>query len=510
MKVKKSLLNILSGICGQIITIALGIIIPRLVLVNLGSEINGLLNSINQVLVYIALLEAGVGTATIQALYGPIAKKEELSINQILSATSQYYKRTSVIYLLVVMAVSLVFPLIIITTVSKAIIIVVIILSGLPGVINFYYQGKFKLLLQAEGKSYIITNLVTIIQIATSVSKILLLLSGFGVVALQIMYLLFSMAQMIFISIYIKRHYKWLDLSVKPDYDSISQKKSVLIHQISTLIFSNTDTLIISVFLGLKLVSVYSMYKLLFSMIGTMIQNINSGVIFLLGQTYYSDKSEFIKMHDAFELYNMTLTFSMFCIANIFLLPFLNLYTTGVTDINYIDKTILQLFIVTFLLSNGRTSSAQVIVYAGHFKLTQWRSVLESSINILVSVVLVQFIGIYGVLVGTIVALLYRTNDMILYASHNIMHRKAWIVYRRWFVNCAVYAGFTIINGYLNLELNSYTQIFVWACVAVIMIVPIFFIITSLFDKPTYFYVLNIIKTQLKKVFRSKIITKSN
>lgn len=66
---QKSAYNILTSVLGQVITIVLGVVIPRLVLVNLGSENNGLLSSITQVLGYASLLEAGVGLASLQALY---------------------------------------------------------------------------------------------------------------------------------------------------------------------------------------------------------------------------------------------------------------------------------------------------------------------------------------------------------------------------------------------------------------------------------------------------------
>lgn len=48
--------------------------------------------------------------------------------------------------------------------------------------------------------------------------------------------------------IYIHKNYGWIDLSVEPNEAAISQKNSVLIHQISTLVFSNTDVLVLSVF----------------------------------------------------------------------------------------------------------------------------------------------------------------------------------------------------------------------------------------------------------------------
>ena len=74
MDKSRGLKNIVFGIAAQVITIILGIMIPRLVLVNLGSESNGLLSSVGNALIYMSLLEAGVGTATIQALYAPLGK----------------------------------------------------------------------------------------------------------------------------------------------------------------------------------------------------------------------------------------------------------------------------------------------------------------------------------------------------------------------------------------------------------------------------------------------------
>lgn len=51
------------GVISQVVTLLLGIIIPKLMIVSYGSEVNGLLSSIRQVFVYVALLEAGIGTA---------------------------------------------------------------------------------------------------------------------------------------------------------------------------------------------------------------------------------------------------------------------------------------------------------------------------------------------------------------------------------------------------------------------------------------------------------------
>ena len=484
---KKGLGNILTNFISEAVTVLLGIIIPRLVLVNLGSEANGLLTSITNILRYVALLEAGVGTAALQSLYGPAAKDDRDSIRSILAATDRFYRRTGFVYAAVVLLLTFVFPFTIRSELPKTEIMGVLFLSGIPGVITYFFQGKFTIFLKAEGKNYVLTLLTTLTLILTSIGKIILLVLGFNLVALQLITLLFNIAQVIFIMSYMKRHYPWLELDVKPDYDAISKSKNALVHQVATLIFFNMDVLILTYFCGLKTASVYSMYATMFGIVSLMITNFN-GVDFILGQSFNTDRERYLKLQDTFEIYNMALTFSLFCVAGIFILPFMKLYTAGVTDINYIDKYLPYLMISTYLMSNGRAASSQAIDFAQHFKQTQGRAILESCINLVFSLVGVYYLGIYGVLIGTAAALLYRTNDMILYASRRILHRSPWITYRRWLLNLALFILFSVGAKALfaHIALDSYVSIVLWAAASCIVIVPLFFLIVSLFDRETF------------------------
>ncbi len=499
MNAKRSFYNAFWGLFSQIISIAVGIIIPRLVLVNLGSEANGLLSSVNQVLIYLNLLEAGIGTATLQALYAPVATQDRSKINRILSATNKYYKKVGSWYLAAVCVLSVVYAVSVKSSLSTITVMAVIFFSGLSQVINFFFQGKYRILMQAEGRNYVLINLGTFVTVCTSVLKVVLLLLGFNIAALQIMYFIFSVIQMIYICAYIKKNYQWIDLSVPPDEKALSQRNSVLIHQISGLIFSNTDVLLLTWFCNLKVVSVYSMYVMLFGMISTAISTLNGSVSFAMGQAYGTDREKFQKMYDAFETYNMALTFSLYCIANAFLLPFLKLYTAGVSDINYIDSLLPYLFIATYLLSNGRSAAQRVIEYSGHFKLTQNRSIIESAINLMVSLIAVNQFGIYGVLIGTIVALLYRTNDMILYAAHRVLKRSACRTYLKWGVNFITFIGITIILKRLlvHVDLGSYGTVIGCAVISSIIFIPVFFIVDSLIDKKSFVFCSDFVKSKL-------------
>ncbi|WP_298844575.1 lipopolysaccharide biosynthesis protein [Clostridium sp.] len=493
MKVRHGFYNILFGFINQLVTIAFGVLIPRLFIVRFGSEVNGFMASLLQIIVYMSVLEAGVGATTIQSLYKPIAADDKDSINSILSATSKYYKKTGKIYLLTVVALSIVYPLCIKSNIGNITVFLVILLTGMVGVINYFFQAKFKLLLTADGKGYIISNIGIIVTILTNIIKITLLILGYNLILIQLSYFIINLLQMFMIGIYIKRKYKWIDLSIKPNYSALSQKNSVLVHQISYMIFNNTDVFILTIFCGLKVVSVYVMYNLIFQMINSLISNINSGIVFILGSTYYEDRIKFFNLYDCYELYYMAIVFALYSITYILILPFMKLYTAGMTDINYIDPLLPILFVTLNLMSFARASGVNAINIAGHFKKTQYRAIIEATINIVISLICVNKFGIYGVLIGTITALLYRTNDIIIYTNKYILKRSSLVTYKRWAVDTILFLSIVITGNKFNIYPTSYIKFAITTVILLIIIVPTFLIVVSVFDIKSYKHTLTYI-----------------
>ena len=156
---------------------------------------------------------------------------------------------------------------------------------------------------------------------------------------------------------------------------------------------------------------------------------------------------------------------------------------------------------MTYLLSNGRSAAQRVIEYAGHFKLTQNKSIIESLLNLIVSLICVNKFGIYGVLCGTIVALLYRTNDMIIYASIKLLKRSPMKTYLKWGSNAVLFILFTVAFNviYSDILLNNYIKIVLHAALASIIIIPTFFIMDSIIDKASFKYCIDFLKNHLKK-----------
>lgn len=483
MNKKRSIYNMTMGLFSQMLILATSILLPRLIMVSMGSEANGLINSVNQALVYLSLLEAGVGTVTIQALYKPVAEDDKGSICRILAAAKKYYLRTGTVFAVLVLVFSVIYPLLVKTELPAPTVMLVILFSGGGSVLTYFINGKYWLLLQAEGKHYIRSAVSTTIHILLSAAKIGLLLAGFDVVAIQAAYFGAMLIQSTFEYIYIKRNYQWLDLKVSPDERAIEQKNSVLLHQICGLVFNNTDTLLLTFSWGLRFVSVYAVYNLVFSQLTNIVLTITTSVMFALGQSYQANREKFQEEYNLFELAYFLFTFVLASIVGVLILPFIRIYTSGVTDVDYLNPWYAVLFNVVFILSNLRGPAQTSITVAGHFKKTTNRALIEMGINLVVSLALLPKFGILGVLIGTSAALLYRTTDMIVYSAKYIHGKKLSGTCLRLVRNLIPCVTFILIGLYAPPPVDSFLSFILYGILFSLLSVAVFLAINLPFER---------------------------
>ena len=431
--------NLLSGVAYQVVLLVMGFLLPRLYLENFGSEVNGVLSTIKQIFVYMTLLEAGIGLATTQALYKPVAENDHGKSSSILSATNIFYAKTGVIYSVIVIALAVVYSFFIPTSIPPFVLFTLIILNALPALFSYFIQAKYRVLLEVDGRKYIITNSEMVLQLLSNVGKIIVLLFTESLVLIQLVYCLLALIQLGYIYIHAKRRYTWLDLRAKPDFEAISQRKSVLVHQISGMIFNNTDILLLSVLCDFKIVSVYTIYNIFFSQVQMFITTITSGISFALGQMFHTNREKFMKVYNVYETFYIMATFAIYTLMAVFLLPLIQIYTQGIDDANYTNVYLVFLFVLMNLLSNGKLPSNHVLEYSGKFKETRSHAIIEMIINIVVSVAAILIWGICGAIVGTICALLFRGAMMIYCANKKVLGHGVFRTYKLWLVNGAVF-----------------------------------------------------------------------
>ena len=502
---KRGFYNIFFGVFSQILIMVFALVTPRLVIENYGSEVNGLLHSVAQIFAYFSLFEAGVGSATLQALYAPVANHDIDKVSGILSATGRFYSRTGIVYALGVTAVSFLYPVAVRTSLSYFFVVGIIFLGGIGGCINFIYQGKYTILMQAEGYSYVITSINMICNIAQNVVKIILLLRGNNILTIQFLSLLISLLRAIIYHRFIKKHYRDVDLKATPDFASISQKNAVFVHQISYLIFSSTDVLLLTFLTqDLKIVSVYTLYNAIVSAVYNLIQHFSNGFDFRLGQIYSVDKERYFKLFHVADIYHLVLIFSAMSALCCIILPFMSLYTKGITDVNYINKWYPLLFVMVPILDHGRKAANSTIAFAGHFDQTKKYAIGEAALNLLISIIGVSFFGVPGALIGTIVSLVYRTANMIWYVYKFLIPGNPWMTIKRWLFCFAVFGTVIIANSFIIPPADSFIHIVVLAIVLGVICLLVFSVGMYLINPKERREILLLLQVAIKSIVKKR------
>ena len=352
-------------------------------------------------------------------------------------------------------------------------------------VINYFFQGKLKILLNATGDGYVISNLATITSCLASGAKVVLLLFGANVLFVQAIYCVVSLVQMLFIYIYVRAKYPWINFNVVPDRSALTQKNSTLIHQICSLVTNSTDVLLLSVFCSLEVASIYAVYNMIYSIIYNLSYSVNGGLQFIFGNSYCKGTKYYTGVISVYETYYLGLCSALMGITYATILPFLALYTAG-ADINYIDLWIPVLFTAVELLRAMRNSAVNTISVAGHFRQTRNHAIIESAINLVLSLVLVNVIGMYGVLLGTVVAFAYRNIVAMHYSNVHILGRNSLFSIKIVALNVVLMAMMMLFFNMFRFEASGYLEWIGYASVVAVVAFVVFFVANSI-ASPTSF-----------------------
>lgn len=428
MKDKQFRLNLLSAPIAYGVVLVADLLVSRLLLIHYGSAYHGLFSSVNRIFTYLALAEAGIGTATIHALYGPIADRDQAAIGQILSASRSSYLRCGILYFLGVVAVSIVLPGVLDTDLPTPVIGGMVFFQGVAGVLQFVFCATATNYLTAAGKNYVNSRIHLGLSLLTCGTKILLCVLDLSPLLICLVTVPINGLQCLIYWRYLSKTLPGIHR--KTPHIRLPQRTYFMIHELSGVVFSATDTVVLSLFCGLEAASIYAVYAMVTSALRTAIGQIFQGTKYLLGKAFLSARETGVQFLDAYNALFIGLNFALYTVALVLLPSFVELFTAGVDGVSYALPYLPLLLVLVELLSACRTADGEIIRLAQHARQTLGRSMAEAAVNLLLSLLFVQFWGIYGVLLGTVAALLYRVNDMILYVAHRLLHRKAREQYR--------------------------------------------------------------------------------
>lgn len=434
IKNKITLLNIISSLLLQIVSIISSFIVPRIILMCFGSSINGLVGSISQFLSYIALVEGGITGVIAANLYKPLVSNDKEKLNSILVTAQSFYRKIALVFIIYSFGIAFIYPVIVKTGYDYWYVAILTIVLSFGLLLEYAFSLTLTTLLNADKKVYIISFTKIILTIG-NIALIYLITKIYpDIIVLKLASSLLFVLQPVIYILYVKHHYQ-INWKTPKDNNLIKERWNGFAINLAAFIHSSTDITIITFFCDLKTVSVYSIYFLIVSKMEVIIRSVVAGIEPTIGQAYAKNNLEELNQKmDLFEYIVFILEGLLFSITGMLLTPFVMLYTKGISDADYYQPLLGALLLIAEALYLVRYPHVSLSYSANKFKEITKPAYIEAGINIAVSLVLVHFLGVAGVAIGTIAGMLYRNIFQIYFTTELIPDRKQIIFYKKFFL----------------------------------------------------------------------------
>ena len=272
-------------------------------------------------------------------------------------------------------------------------------------------------------------------------------------------------------------------MKVHPSVDKIPQKWDAAAHEVASFINNNTDVIILTVFLPLEEISVYTIYHYVISNLKKIVTRFTVGFSAAFGDMYARNEIEAMhKNLSIFELIIFSFTSILYSVTFVMMIPFVYVYTSGITDADYIRSVFSLLMILGGIFNCFRVPYRAITIAAGHYKQTRNGAIMEAIINISVSVAGVILFGLSGVALGTLCAMVFRTMQYVIYLSNNIMYRDISYFIKHALICFAVMAAVHLISRlYMPILFNGWKMWIMYAFITTILAIVLTLITNMVF-----------------------------
>lgn len=468
-------LTVVSNLSLQVVTALCGFVLPPLVICTFGSSVNGMVSSISQFIAYLNVVEAGVGGASIAALYKPLALKDTSERNAILSATAKFYNRSGLLFTALIFVLSFIYPLIVASEVDRMQASLMVLVLGITGAAEFFLVGKYRVLLTADKKTYVISFVQMIALVVSTTLSVVLIKLGFSILVVKLASALVYLGRYSILSLYVHKRYIGINFHAEPDMKAISQSKNVLVHQIGGLVIFNSPIVMLSIFCSLKDVSVYTIYAMIFSAVSSLLGSFSNGMQSFFGESLVKESIEHTRViFRKYETFYFAVESWLYAMVVLLIVPFLKIYTANMTDADYIRPEIALLFIAMGIATELRKPYFQLMEASGHYKQTQRQLIVEVILRLVFSFVCTLLFGMKGVLIGGIVSFSYRAIALTIYANKHILKQISFFS----FIKCALMFFVALGSVWLIqlkfVEISNLFSLFCSACLyAMLLAIPI-------------------------------------
>lgn len=421
---KNALLASTAGLVEQVCSIVSVFVFRTIFLSVLSKEYLGIEGLFTNILQLFSLAELGIGNAVIFRMYKPFAEKD---VNGIAAYTRFYKNVYCGIAIFIGLMGACLFPFIekivnaseVPSDVNLQLVYVLFVLQSIASYCFVYKQA----VVSADQKGYIVSVLNTVVNIVKVVVKIIIL-----IVTREYELVLFGgiVATIVinwFFSLWISKQYKEIfrnnsRLTKEQRQDIIKDTTALMTHKVGYVVLTSTDNIVLTKMVSLAAVGIYANYSTIVTAVSNLLGRLMNSFIPTIGNFILQhEKKEVEQLYKKLLFVNMW--FASLCTICLYVLlnPFIEVW---LDESFLLTKFTVIIICLQFYVKACQIISNAFINGAGLFNRDRIRPLIESVINLVVSIVLAKEIGIAGVFIGTCVSSLltsYWREPYLLYKN---------------------------------------------------------------------------------------------
>lgn len=413
--------NILFGYLGQAATMLMSFVLRTIFIQNLSEQLLGINSTYSNVLSILSMAELGIGTALNFALYKPVAEEDREKIKSYM----QMYRKAYTAIALVVACIGLVLvpflPRLVKNPGVSDTQLTLYYLIFLFNTVSTYFVSYKYSLCNAEQKNYIQTNINTVTKLITTGLQILVVVVTKNFLFYLLTDMLVQLAQKIFVSWYLDRLYPYLreknvtPLTKEEHAEVWSKTRALVLHKVGDVARLQTDSLIISSFIQVSVAGMVDNYTMVINAVTNFVNIIFNSVISGFGNLIATETRQ--RQYELFKVYRFFASWIYgFAVTGFFALltPLIQIWLGNDW---VLPEAAVALILIDLYFKGERTVLSNYKTAAGVFEQDKWLALIQGGVNLVLSIWLVQKIGLAGIYVGTVVSGLIAnvTKPIIIY-----------------------------------------------------------------------------------------------
>ena len=482
-RTKNASRNILFGLVLKIYQLLIPFVMRTVIIYSLGVQYLGLNSLFVSVIQVLNLAELGVGSAMVYSMYKPIIEDDSITICALMRLYKIYYRVIGIVILLVGMFLLPFIPNLISGNIPKDMNVYILYLLNLIATVLSYWLFAYKnSILQAYQRIDIISKVMLFTETIKYALQIVVLVIFHNYYYYIIAILVTQIMTNIITAVVSDKMYPQYQPKGKLSKDMIKQInqriRDLFTSKIGMVIVNSVDTIVISAFLGLTVLAVYQNYFYIITavtgLIGTVFTSVTAGI----GNSIVIESKE-KNFQDLNKFTFIIVWISGVCVSCFLCLfqPFMSIW---VGKEFLLDFSIVICFCIYFFVYEINQLLNTYKDAAGIWNEDRFRPLVTALTNLVMNLIMVQFMGIYGIILSTVLSALFVGMPWLLHNLFTVLfERKQLLPYLK---NLLFYVVIVFFSTFVTYYIcNLFTQsdsLLILIRLVVCMIVPnvIFFL----------------------------------